>query len=71
MSSIDSAYYRQRANEHRRLASQTREANVAGLHLQLAKNYDDLSFAHSEPEIDDLCGGMPVDRQNDERPPAP
>lgn len=70
MSSIDSGYYRQRANEHRRLASRTREVNVAGLHLQLAKNYDDLAFVHSEQEIDDVRSRMGVANHNDGRPPA-
>lgn len=44
MTSIDQDYFMARAAEHRRLAEQASAPNVAGLHRQLAKNYEDLAM---------------------------
>ena len=48
MTSDSCAYYRERAEEHRRLARQSSQANIAGMHLQLAKNYDELCGAAAD-----------------------
>jgi hypothetical protein len=40
MSSQTPDYYRARATEERRAAAKAKEANVAGLHQQMAEMYD-------------------------------
>jgi hypothetical protein len=50
MNSINRDYYEARAAEHLRLAQQASTPNVAGLHLQLAKNYEELASINGAAE---------------------
>lgn len=65
MPSTDSDYFRERAEEHRREASLAR-SNVAGLHLQLARNYDELAAtAAVRPDRATPTGAAPISLESD------